>query len=259
MNDINFPAGVLQPPLYDPKMDDAPNYGNTGGTVGHELTHGFDDEGRQYDAVGNLEDWWTEGDAKKFKERAQKVVDQYNGFVAVDTLHVNGELTLGENLADLGGVTISFYAMQHALKGKSRELVDGFTPEQLFFLGYAHAWRSKIRPESARLRTLTDPHSPPYYRVNGPLSNFPEFAKAFGCKAGDDMVRDESLRVAAGLATRGLETGQHVAIMLPTSRDFFPAFLGTLYAGGIPVPIYPPARRSQLEEHLQRQSRILAN
>ena len=194
INEIVFPAGILMPPQFDPGRPDAVNYGAIGMVIGHEMTHGFDDEGRQYDARGNLLDWWTADDAKNFKQRAQRVVDQYNGFVAVDTLHVNGQLTLGENLADLGGITIAYYAFQRSMQRKPHELIDGFTPEQLFFLGFAQAWRRKNRPEIERLRTLTDPHSPAPFRVNGPLSNFPEFAKAFGCKAGDPMMRDESVR-----------------------------------------------------------------
>jgi putative endopeptidase len=194
INEIVFPAGILMPPQFDPKAPDAVNYGAIGMVIGHEMTHGFDDEGRQYDADGNLKDWWTADDSKKFDARADKVVQQYNGFVAVDTLHVNGKLTLGENLADLGGITIAYYAFERSMKGKPRTTIEGFTPEQLFFLGCAQGWRRKLRPEVDRLRTLTDPHSPAQFRVNGPLSNFPEFAKAFGCKTGNPMVRDDSVR-----------------------------------------------------------------
>ena len=194
INEIVFPAGILMPPQFDPDAPDAVNYGAIGMVIGHEMTHGFDDQGRQYDAVGNLKDWWTADDSKKFDARAQKVVQQYNGFVAVDTLHVNGQLTLGENLADLGGITIAYYAFQRSMKDKPHDSIGGFTPEQLFFLGFAQGWRRKIRPEVDRLRTLTDVHSPAQFRVNGPLSNFTEFAKAFGCKAGAPMVRDESVR-----------------------------------------------------------------
>ncbi len=194
INEIVFPAGILMPPQFDPNAPDAVNYGSIGMVIGHEMTHGFDDEGRQYDAVGNLKDWWTTDDSKKFDERAQRVVQQYNGYVALDTLHVNGQLTLGENLADLGGITIAYYAFQRSMQGKPRDSIGGFTPEQLFFLGYAQSWRRKIRPEVERLRTLTDPHSPAPFRVNGPLSNFTEFAKAFSCKAGAPMVRDASVR-----------------------------------------------------------------
>ncbi len=194
-NEIVFPAGIMQPPQFDMQVDDALNYGAMGMVIGHELSHGFDDQGRQFDADGNLKEWWTPEDAKKFEARAQKVVDQYNGYVAVDTLHVNGKLTLGENIADLGGITIAYYAYQKSLEGKPRPAdIGGFTPEQRFFLGYAQAWRRKLRPESERVRTLTDPHSPAQWRVNGPLSNFPEFKKAFGCKDGDGMVRADDVR-----------------------------------------------------------------
>ena len=194
-NEIVFPAGILAPPRFDPLADDALNYGAIGMVIGHELTHGFDDSGSQFDAEGNLKNWWSDEDGKKFKEKAQRVVDQYNGYVAVDTLHVNGRLTLGENIADLGGLTIAYYAYERSLRGKPRPpLIDGFTPEQRFFLGHAQGWRSTLRDEAARTRALTDPHSPARWRVNGPLSNMPEFAKAFGCSGVGPMVRDESVR-----------------------------------------------------------------
>ena len=194
-NEIVFPAGILAPPRFDPLADDAVNYGAVGMVIGHELSHGFDDSGRQFDADGNLKDWWTAEDAAKFKEKAQRVVEQFNGYIAVDSLHLNGKLTLGENIADLGGLTIAYYAYQRSLKGKPRPpVIDGFTPEQRFFLGHAQGWRSQMRDEAARMRALTDPHSSARWRVNGPLSNMPEFAKAFGCKAGDPMVRDDSVR-----------------------------------------------------------------
>jgi len=197
VNEIVFPASILQPPYFDPNVDDAYNYGSIGSVIGHEMTHGFDDQGRQFDAEGNLKDWWTADDASKFKAQAQRVVDQFNGYVAVDTLHVNGRLTLGENLADLGGLTVAYEALQHSMRGKPRPApIDGFTPEQRFFLGFAQAWRRKSRDESTRLQVLSDPHSPAQWRVNGPLSNMPAFAKAFGCKTGDAMVRDESVRAA---------------------------------------------------------------
>ena len=193
-NEIVFPAGILQPPQFDPTADDALNYGGIGMVIGHEITHGFDDQGRRFDAAGNLKEWWTPADDKAFKERAQRVVDQYNGYVAVDTLHVNGQLTLGENIADLGGVTLAYYAYQRYLDRHGRADLDGFTPEQRFFIGFAQAWRRKVRPESERLRTLTDPHSPAFWRVNGPLSSMKEFRAAFGCKDGDPMVRAEDKR-----------------------------------------------------------------
>ncbi len=195
-NEIVFPAGILQPPQFDPRADDAVNYGAIGMVIGHEITHGFDDEGRQYDAAGNLRDWWTPADSKLFDERAQKLRRQYDGYVAVDTLHINGQLTPVENLADLGGASIAYYAWKRSLKGKEPPVIGGFTGEQRFFLGLAQDWRRKLRPELTRLATLSDPHSPAVYRVNGVVVNMPEFAKAFGCKPGDPMVHDDSDRVA---------------------------------------------------------------
>lgn len=195
-NEIGFPAGRLQPPFFHPSFDIAANYGGIGGTIGHEVTHGFDDEGRQYDAQGNLRDWWTAEDAKNFEERAAVVERQYNAYTVLDTVHVNGKLTLGENIADIGGLTVAYYALQKALEGKPRTLIDGFTPEQRFFLAYAQARRANMRPEQLRLMIQTDPHSPGEFRVNGPVSNMPEFAAAFGCKPGDPMVRPESERAS---------------------------------------------------------------
>jgi len=188
MNDINFPAGVLQPPLYDPKMDDAPNYGNTGGTIGHELTHGFDDEGSQFDATGNLKNWWTDEDRKKFDERTKCVSGQYSNYVVVDDVHINGLLTMGEDVADLGGEILAYIAWKGATKNKDLSLMDGLTPEQRFFIGYAQWDCANERPEDMRMRAQVDPHSPPEYRINGVVVNMPEFAKAFGCKAGQPMV-----------------------------------------------------------------------
>ena len=193
-NEIVFPAGILQPPQFDATADDAMNYGGIGMVIGHEMTHGFDDQGRQFDSDGNLKDWWTDDDTKEFTKRADKVVAQYNGYVAVDTLHVNGKLTLGENIADLGGITMAYYAYQRYLQRHGRQDIDGFSPEQRFFMGMGQAWRRKVRPESERLRTLTDPHSPAFWRVNGPLSNLKEFRQAFGCKEGDRMVRADDVR-----------------------------------------------------------------
>jgi putative endopeptidase len=190
-NTVNLPAGILQPPYYDPHMGDAVNYGQAGGLEGHELTHGFDDEGRQFNADGNFSDWWTPADEQKFKERADCVVKQYDGFVAVDDLHVNGKLTLGENIADIGGVRIGYLAWQHRLAqpGATPEAdLDGMTPPQQFFTAYAQSWCSSTRPETTRLRVQTDPHSPEEYRVNGVVENMPEFQQAFGCKAGQPMV-----------------------------------------------------------------------
>jgi endothelin-converting enzyme/putative endopeptidase len=195
MNDINFPAGVLQPPLYDPRLDDAPNYGNTGGTIGHELTHGFDDEGRQFDAKGNLRDWWTKEDAAQFEKRAQCVVDQYAQYVVVDETKINSKLTEGEDVADLGGLILAYVAWQMQTKGQKLETRDGFTPDQRFFIGYAQWACENQRPENLRANAITDPHSPGKYRVNGLVINMPEFQSAFGCKAGQPMVRENRCRV----------------------------------------------------------------
>jgi endothelin-converting enzyme/putative endopeptidase len=189
MNDINFPAGVLQPPIYDRGMDDAPNYGDTGGTIGHELTHGFDDEGSQFDAKGNLKDWWTKEDREKFDARTKCVDDRYSSYVAVDDVHLNGKLTLGENVADLGGEILAFMAWQSKTRDMSLQSLDGLTPEQRFFVGYAQWDCANERPDDLRVRAATDPHSPAKYRINGVLVNMPEFAKAFACKAGQPMVR----------------------------------------------------------------------
>jgi endothelin-converting enzyme/putative endopeptidase len=189
MNDINFPAGVLQPPLYDAKMDAAPNYGDTGGTVGHELTHGFDDEGSQFDANGNLKNWWTKEDRTKFDERTKCVEDQYAGYVVVDDIHINSKLTLGEDVADLGGELLAYMAWQDATKGQSLTDRDGLTPAQRFFVGFAQWACSNDRIEELRLRAATDPHSPTQYRINGVVVNMPEFANAFACKTGDPMTK----------------------------------------------------------------------
>jgi putative endopeptidase len=189
MNDINFPAGVLQPPLFDAKLDDAPNYGDTGGTVGHELTHAFDDEGSQFDAQGNLKNWWTPQDAKEFASRTQCVDDQYSQYVSVDDVHVNGKLTLGENVADLGGEILALMAWKNANKDKTLEAIDGLTPEQRFFIGFAQWDCSNERPEQLREWAVTNPHSPAKPRINGVVVNMPEFTNAFSCKAGQPMVR----------------------------------------------------------------------
>jgi endothelin-converting enzyme/putative endopeptidase len=189
MNDINFPAGVLMPPLYDAKMDDAPNYGNTGGTIGHELTHGFDDEGRQYDGDGNLRDWWTKDDAAKFEKRAQCIRDQYSQYTIVDEIKINGALTSGEDIADLGGLIIAWAAWQEQTKTMRLREVDGLTPPQRFFVGMAQWACSNYRPEDQRITAITDPHSPAKYRVNGLVVNMPEFAQAFSCPAGKKLVK----------------------------------------------------------------------
>jgi len=189
MNDINFPAGVMQPPLYDPKMDDAPNYGDTGGTIGHELTHGFDDEGSQFDAKGNLKDWWTKLDREKFETRTKCVEDQYSSYVSVADVHLNGKLTLGENVADLGGEILAYMAWQSKTNGMNLQPIEGLTPEQRFFIGFAQWDCANERPDDLRVRAATDPHSPAKYRINGVVVNMPEFGKAFGCKSGQPMVR----------------------------------------------------------------------
>jgi len=195
MNDINFPAGVLQPPLFDPKSDDAPNYGNTGATIGHELTHGFDDEGRQFDSKGNLRDWWTRQDAAEFTKRAACVSDQYSHYTVVDDVKINGKLTLGEDVADLGGTTLAYLAWKDATRGQELQSIGGFTPEQRFFIGMAQWACGYERPENKRLNAITNPHSPDEYRINGVVSNMPDFSKAFSCKAGQPMVRNPVCRV----------------------------------------------------------------
>jgi putative endopeptidase len=189
MNDINFPAGVLQPPLYDSKMDAAPNYGDTGGTIGHELTHGFDDEGSKFDAHGNLREWWTKDDRRKFEERTQCVADQYAQYVVVDDIHINSKLTLGEDVADLGGEILAYLAWKDATRNKQLHAVDGLTPEQRFFVGFAQWACENERPENMRVHALTDPHSPARYRINGVVVNMPEFGQAFSCKPGQAMVK----------------------------------------------------------------------
>lgn len=194
-NEIAFPAGILQFPFFDFGADDAVNYGGIAAVIGHELTHGFDDEGRQYAADGNLKDWWSEADTKQFNVRAQKVVDQYNGFVVNDSLHVNGQLTLGENLADLGGLNIAYEAFKKTEEGKSDKKIDGFTPDQRFFLSWAQVWRSNSLPETAAQRLLTDPHSPGMYRCNGPVVNIDAFYQAFNIQPGDKMYIPESDRI----------------------------------------------------------------
>jgi len=195
-NEIVFPAGILQPPFFDAKADDATNYGGIGSIIGHELTHGFDDQGRQFDADGNLKNWWTPEDEKNYNARAALMEKQYNDYVAVDTLHINGKLTMGENIADLGGLKIAYLAFQKSLEGKPRPTpIDGFTAEQRFFLAFAQSWRRKTRPEAVRLMIATDPHSPPRYRVIGPLSNMPEFLSAFACEGENTLARPEALRV----------------------------------------------------------------
>jgi len=195
MNDINFPAGVLQPPLYDPKEDDAPNYGDTGATIGHELTHAFDDEGRQFDAKGNLRDWWTAEDAKGFEDRINCIRDQYAGYVIVDDAHINSKLTSGEDVADLGGTLLAYIAWKKQTESEKLTTVDGFTPDQRFFIGMGQWACENERPENLRVSAVTNPHSPGFARINGIVSNMPEFQKAFNCKAGQAMVHAPSCRV----------------------------------------------------------------
>ncbi|MGD0570954.1 MAG: M13 family metallopeptidase [Candidatus Sulfotelmatobacter sp.] len=195
MNDINFPAGVLQPPAFDPNSDAAPNYGDTGGTIGHELTHGFDDEGRQFDAQGNLRDWWTEEDGKEFVKRASCISNQYSTYTIIDDIKINGKLTLGEDTADLGGLILAYMAWKEDTKGQNLEPIEGLTPEQRFFIGYGQSWCGETRDETKRLRATVDPHSPEKYRTNGVVSNMPEFQEAFHCKAGSPMVNENRCRV----------------------------------------------------------------
>jgi endothelin-converting enzyme/putative endopeptidase len=189
MNDINFPAGVLMPPLFDPKMDDAPNYGDTGGTIGHELTHGFDDAGRQYDGAGNLRDWWRKSDAETFEQRAQCIRDQYSQYTIIDDIKINGALTSGEDIADLGGELLAWMAWQEQTRLMQLESRDGLTPEQRFFVGYAQWACANERPEDLRADAVTNEHSPARYRINGVVTNMPQFARAFDCKAGAALVK----------------------------------------------------------------------
>jgi putative endopeptidase len=195
MNNINFPAGVLQPPAFDLTSDAAPNYGDTGGTIGHELTHGFDDEGRQFDAKGNLRDWWTPKDAKEFEKRASCISNQYSSYTIIDDIKINGKLTLGEDVADLGGLILAYMAWKDDTKSQKLDPIDGFTPEQRFFIGYGQSWCGQTRDETKRLRATVDPHSPEKYRANGVVSNMPQFQEAFHCKAGQPMVNQNRCRV----------------------------------------------------------------
>ncbi len=198
MNEIVFPAGILQPPFFEPKADDAVNYGGMGAVIGHEMTHGFDDQGRQFDASGNLRDWWSPESAAKFKDRSQAVVQQYSEYEPIPGVHINGEMTQGENIADIGGVKLAYAALQKALEKNPQareQKIDGLTPEQRFFLGWAQVWRANQREQDLRLRLNTDPHSPTRYRCNGPISNMPEFAKAFNLPEDCPMVRPPDKRV----------------------------------------------------------------
>jgi putative endopeptidase len=195
MNDINFPAGVLQPPAFDPTSDAAPNYGDTGGTIGHELTHGFDDEGRQFDAQGNLRDWWTPEDGKEFVKRASCISNQYSSYTIVDDIKINGKLTLGEDVADLGGLLLAYMAWKQDTANQKLENLDDLTPDQRFFVGYGQSWCGETRDETKRMRATVDPHSPEKYRTNGVVSNMPQFQEAFHCKAGSPMVNQNRCSV----------------------------------------------------------------
>ncbi|MFC5271815.1 M13 family metallopeptidase [Adhaeribacter terreus] len=195
MNEIVFPAGILQPPFFDPKADDAVNYGGMGAVIGHELTHGFDDQGRQYDHEGNLKDWWTKEDAERFAKHTAMVDKQYSGYAPLDSVYVNGQLTMGENIADIGGLNIAYTALQKANAGKTDPKFDGFTQNQRFFLAWAQNWRNNSTDQALRQQVLTDPHSPGKFRCNGPLANMPQFYEAFGCKEGDKMVRKPEDRI----------------------------------------------------------------
>ncbi len=197
LNTINFPAGILQPPFFDKQMPDPVNFGSIGAIIGHEMTHGFDDEGRKFDSTGNLRDWWTEQDGKEFDRRAQCIADEYSGFEATPGVKLNGKLTLGENTADNGGTRIALMALESTLaaEGKSDEKIEGFSPEQTFFIAFGQSWCANVTPELLRLEAQSDPHSTPQFRVNGVVSNMPEFQKAFGCKKGQPMVRDNACHV----------------------------------------------------------------
>jgi len=203
-NDINFPAGILQPPFFDPKIDDAVNFGGIGVVIGHEMTHGFDDHGSQFDGTGNLRQWWTDSDRKEFTARTECVAKEYSGFEAAPAqgdapaAYLNGHLTLGENTADNGGLRIAYMALLAALKDEGKSIdgkIDGFTESQRYFIGFAQVWCQNTRDAEARRRALTDPHSPGRWRVNGSVENFDEFGKAFGCKKGQPMMPENACRV----------------------------------------------------------------
>jgi endothelin-converting enzyme/putative endopeptidase len=194
-NNINFPAGILQPPFYDNHIDAPVNYGGIGSVMGHEMTHGFDDQGRQFDAEGNLRDWWTAEDAKEFEKRAECFIKEYSAFTPLDDVHLNGKLTLGENTADNGGIRLAFMALMKSLDGKPQPKIQGFTPQQRFFLGWGQVWCQNVRPEMSRMLAQTDPHSPSRDRVNGVLGNMPEFREAFACREGQPMVHAPACRV----------------------------------------------------------------
>jgi len=193
-NEIVFPAGILQPPFFHPSFDDAINYGGIGGVIGHEFTHGFDDQGAKYDWNGNKKNWWTDQDREQFKALTQALAAQYSAYEVLPGEYVNGELTLGENIADLGGTTLAYAALEKVMESKEDPMVDGFTWQQRFFLGWANVWKGNITEEALRNRILTDPHSPADQRVIGPLANLPQFEAAFGC-AGKAMLKPDSTRI----------------------------------------------------------------
>ncbi len=194
-NEIVFPAGILQFPFFDANADDAINYGGIGMVIGHEMTHGFDDQGSQYDKNGNLKNWWSHKDSTEFVARTKNIINQFNGYTMLDTMHLNGSLTTGENSADLGGLNLAYDAFKMTKEGQDTTKIDGFTPDQRFFISFAQIWRSKEKPELERLYINEDPHSPPMYRVNGPLSNFDPWYKAFNVQPGDKMYKADSARI----------------------------------------------------------------
>ena len=195
VNEIVFPAGILQFPFFDGNADDAVNYGGIGVVIGHEMTHGFDDQGAQYDKDGNLKNWWSKEDNSKFKEKTNAVAKQYDGFVVLDTLHVKGALTNGENIADMGGVAIAYDAFKLTKQGKDTVKINGLTPNQRFFLSFAQIWQTKLKDQRMRMLVNTNPHSPAIWRVNGPLMNFVPFYAAFNIKEGDKMYKNDSTRI----------------------------------------------------------------
>ena len=192
LNEIVFPAGIMQQPFFSEYYEDAVNYARMGAVIGHELTHGFDDNGAKFSADGRMLNWWTKEDKEKFDARTKKLVDQYNSFEALEGVFVNGQLTLGENIADLGGLTIAYYAYMKSLEGKDQNSINGYTPQQRFFIAFAHVWKNTIRDNALEARIKSDSHSPGKYRVNGTLANMPEFFEAFEVKEGDPMRQDES-------------------------------------------------------------------
>jgi putative endopeptidase len=194
-NEIVFPAGILQFPFFDPNSDDAINYGGIGMAIGHEMTHGFDDQGAQYDKEGNLKNWWAKSDSMKFVAKTKQVIDLYNTYIVIDSVHVNGALTTGENIADIGGVAIAYDAFKMTKQGQDTTRIDGFTPDQRFFISLGQIWREKLKPETVRFYANVDPHSPSMFRVNGPLSNFTPFYTAFNVQPGDKMYLPEDKRI----------------------------------------------------------------